>query len=161
MKTTKKLNAFFIMLVACSSILISCKKTSTAPLGSGKSRISCDVSGATSGSFASNDLVSSALKNGILMNISGSTTSLPIQIMMFVIPTGITVGSHNLLADDNFNATYTKDATGWSAGNVGDNFTLVVTKNDGTDFEGTFSGVLTNDNGTSVTISNGKIAAKF
>ena len=50
---------------------------------------------------------------------------------------------------------------GWAAGNVGDNFTLVVTKNDGTLFEGTFSGTLTNDDGTSVTITNGKIAAKF
>ncbi len=165
MKSTNKIKSFIIMMITCSAILISCKKSDPNPsatnLDPGKSQISCTVAGAVSSSFSTSTLVSTAIKNASLMNISGSNTSLPIQLMLFIIPTNITVGSHNLSTDDEFTVSYTNDTKGWAAGNVGDNFTLVVTKNDGTLFEGTFSGTLTNDDGTSVTITNGKIAAKF
>jgi len=161
----KKITKLSLMLTLAISMLVGCKKDDTvnsSNLAAGKSQISCTVSGAVSSSFSSSTLVSTAAKNGVLMNISGSTASLPIQLMLFIIPTDITVGTHNLSTSDDFTVSYTNNTDGWAAGDVGDNFTLVVTKNDGAVFEGTFSGTLKNDDsGTTVTITNGKIAGKF
>lgn len=152
--------------MTCSLLFIGCKKDKTAgdssSLSPGKCQISCTVSGTTSGSFSSVDVVSTATKSGSIMNISGATASIPIQLMMFLIPTGFSTGSHNLATSDDFAVTYTKDSNGWAAGNVGDDFTINITKNDGTYFDATFSGTLTNDTDhTTVTVSNGKIAARF
>lgn len=160
----KKITKLSLLLAFAVSMLVSCKKdsTSSSNLAAGKSQISCNVSGAVSASFSSSTLVSTATKSDLLINISGGTSSLPIQLMSFILPANITVGTHNLTSSDDFAVSYTNNGNGWAAGNVGDNFTIVVTKNDGSSFEGTFSGTLTNDSDeTTVTITNGKIAGKF
>jgi hypothetical protein len=170
MKTFKSIKTgktILLALFALSFLIVSCKKDDNNNSGSsnldpGKSQISCNVSGAVSSSFSSVLLTSGALKSGLLMNISGGTTSLPIQMMMFIIPSDITVGTHNLTTNEEFTVSYSSNETGWSAGNIGDDFTLTVTKNTATEFEGTFSGKLINEeNETFVNITNGKIAAKF
>jgi len=154
------------ILIVCSTLLTTgCKKdTTSANLSSGKSQISASVSGTVSSSFSSSILVSTVAKSTDLINVSGGTASVPIQQFMFILPANIAVGTYTfstLPSNSIINVTYTNGGTGWAAGE-GDNFTLRVTTATATDLEATFSGTLKNDTDkTTVTVTNGKLAAKY
>lgn len=157
-------NLCIILSVFATLSLLSCKKdSSSSSLAAGKSRISLDASGATSGSFASDDRVSTVANSGSIINVSGASLSADMVMMLF--PATITTGTYDLSTLSSSAAgptfSYSKGANGWAAV-PGDHFTIVVTKATSTEIEGTFSGTAHNDDaGTDVTISNGKFAAKY
>ena len=158
--------ALLISFYSCSkdSSSSSTSAPSASGLAAGKSAISFNYSGAASGSFASTDLVSSATKNTTYGTISGMTVSgSSSEIMMFIQPFSQTGSiSFKALASSAANAvSFSKGSKGWAAG-AGDDFTIEITKNDGATVEATFSGTLTNDtDSTKITITNGKLAAKY
>ncbi len=156
-------NLCIILSLFATIAVIGCKKDSNSSLAAGKSRISLDASGATSGSFASDDRVSTVAKSGSIINISGA--SLGADMVMMLLPATITTGTYDLSTLSSSAAgptfSYSKGANGWAAV-PGDHFTIIVTKATSTEIEGTFSGTAHNDDaGTDVTISNGKFAAKY
>lgn len=173
MKSTNKIKSFIIMMITCSAILISCKKTdpnpSSANLATGKSIITATVGGS---GFSSSDLVSSAARSSGILNINGATASLPIQQFLFVLPAEVPVGTYNFATSDDavdgiMSVSYSKtdgsSSSGFAASNDRDNeFTLVVTKSTATEMEATFSGTLYNETtSTTTSVTNGKLAAKF
>lgn len=146
-----------------------CKKDEADPSGAeslspGKSQISCTITGAATSSFSSNILLSSVLKSTDLMNISGSAISgTTAEIVMMILPANITAGTYTSASNDSgdFAFSYSNGAVGWAA-DVSPVFTVVVTKSTATEIEGTFSGILNNDDlGNQVTVKDGKFAAKF
>jgi hypothetical protein len=158
--------SFFISTVL---LLSACKKDETNDTGAsslqpGKSQISCTVSGAASSSFSSNIMLSTVLKSTDLMNISGSVVSgTTAEIVMIILPANITAGTYTSASNNSgdFAFSYSNGSVGWAA-DVDPVFTVVVTKSTATEIEGTFSGILNNDNfNTQVTIKDGKFAAKF
>lgn len=164
---------FFFFALAASALIFnsSCKKDDSGDgggidattLSPGKCKITFNVSGAASSSFSSLDLVSTAAKSDLLMNISGSALNgTSAELAMIILPANAAVGSYNA-ADDNpsFAFSYAKGETGWAV-DPEKTFTLKVTAVADKTIEGTFSGTLYNDDlQTSVEISNGKFAAKF
>jgi hypothetical protein len=172
-KFTNKITILFAVIALGSlTLLSSCSKdeaaTNTAPssstLAAGKCTISFNYSGKVSGSFSSMDLGSVAVKTSGYGNITGSALSgTSVSQMLFLQP-------HNQTGTINFKTiastalntvTFTQGATGWAA-SAGDDFTIVFTKCDGLVVEATFSGTMTNSTDKStVTITNGKIAAKY
>lgn len=159
-----------LTLFLASVLLFSgCKKDETenpgaASLASGKSQISCTISGAASSSFNSNIQLSTVLKSSDLMNISGSAISgMGAEIVMMILPANITTGTYTSASNNSgdFAFSYSNGSVGWAA-DVSPVFTVVVTKSTSTEIEGTFSGILTNDDqGNQVTVKDGKFAAKF
>jgi hypothetical protein len=146
-----------------------CKKdeadtSGAASLSPGKSQISCTVSGAATSSFNSNIQLSSVLKSTDLMNISGSALSgMGAEIVMMILPADITAGTYTSASNNSgdFAFSYSNGSLGWAA-DVSPVFTVVVTKSTATEIEGTFSGILNNDDlGNQVTVKDGKFAAKF
>lgn len=168
----KKITIYLLTILlsttmACSkddAASTSTTSPSASGLAAGKCKISFDYSGAASGSFSSLDLSSTALKNSTYGNISGSALSgSSADILMFIQPLSETgTISFKTLANSTINTvSFSKGASGWAASS-GDDFTIVITKNDGVTVEATFSGKLTNDTDKSViNISNGKLAAKY
>jgi len=168
----KKITILISIFVLGITLFTSCSKdaatTTSAPsasgLAAGKSKISFDYSGAASGSFTSNDLVSTALKNSSYGNISGGAVSgTSADLMMFLLPLtqSGTVNFKTLSSSALNTVTFSQGSKGWAVASGGD-FSIVITKNDGATVEATFSGKLVNDNDkTIVTISNGKLAAKY
>ncbi|MBK7213227.1 MAG: hypothetical protein IPH88_08050 [Bacteroidales bacterium] len=157
------------MFLTSVLLFTGCKKEETDDSGAasllpGKSQISCTVSGAATSSFNSNIQLSSVLKSDVLMNISGSSvTGMSSEIVMLILPANVTAGTYTSESNNSgdFAFSYSKGADGWAA-DVSPVFTVVVTKSTATEIEGTFSGVLNNDNlGNQVTIKDGKFAAKF
>lgn len=166
----KKISLFFVLL--STLFFNACKKddmVSASNLSAGHSKVSLTAAGATSGNFNSNDLISTVAKSGMEINLSASyvnTTSFTTEIVMMLFPADITTGTYNFktMLSSTVLPTfvYTKGATGWAATPSESEFTIVVTKATSTEIEGTFSGTVHNDtDGTDVTISNGKFAAKY
>lgn len=162
----------FLFVLASMLLLNACKKSesvSADKLKPGKSKISLSASGATSGSFSSDDLMSTVGKSSALINISASSVNLKTfttEIVVLILSADITPGTYALKSMSSSNATptfaYTKGSTGWAAAPAENDFTLVVTKATATEIEGTFSGKANNDSEhTEVTITNGKFAAKY
>lgn len=170
----KSLQKFILLFVLCLSgimTLSSCSKDdpgsntpSASNLAKGKSTISFDYSGAQSGTFTSAELVSSAINNGTYGNISGGTTTLPIRLVLCLLENSLAPGSHTLSSLSSSATTsfsFTQDSNNWAA-YAGDNFTIVIVKNDGALVEATFSGTLKNDvDGSTINVTNGKMAAKY
>jgi len=159
-----------LTLFLTTVILFSeCKKdeadtSGTSSLSPGKSQISCTVSGAATSSFNSNILLSSVLKSTDLMNISGSTFSgTTTEMVMMILPANITTGTYTSANSNSgyFSFSYINGSVGW-ASDVSPVFTVIVTRSTATEIEGTFSGILNNDDlGNQVTVKDGKFAAKF
>jgi hypothetical protein len=150
-------------------LFAGCKKdesddSGAASLSPGKSQISCTISGAATSSFNSNLQLSTVLKSTDLMNISGSAiTGTTAEIVMMILPANITTGTYTSASNNSgdFAFAYSNGSVGWAA-DVSPVFTVVVTKSTATEIEGTFSGILTNDDlGNEVTVKDGKFAAKF
>ncbi len=157
------------MFLTALSLLSGCKKEESDNSGAtsllpGKSQISCTVSGAATSSFNSNIQLSSVLKSDVLMNISGSSfTGMSTEIVLMILPANIATGTYTSASNNSgdFAFSYSNGADGWAA-DVSPVFTVIVTKSTATEIEGTFSGVLNNDDlGSQVTIQDGKFAAKF
>ena len=173
-----------------STIFISCKKensddVSSANLATGKCKITATVnelkiklhqkeftisSSTVFPIIIPSDLISTAARSSGILNISGGTSSLPIQLFMFLLPAEVPVGTYNFATDrtDIKTVSYSKtDISGatvaGAAANDRDNqFTIVITKSTATELEATFSGTLYNeDDETSFPVTNGKLAAKF
>ena len=159
----------FTLFLTTALLFSGCKKDETkdpgaASLSPGKSQISCTISGAASSSFNSNIQLSTVLKSTDLMNISGSAISgTTAEIVMMILPANITTGTYTSASNNSgdFAFSYSNGSVGWAA-DVSPVFTVVVTKATATEIEGTFSGILNNDDqGNQVTVKDGKFAAKF
>jgi hypothetical protein len=157
------------LLLSATLFNAGCKKDQTddpdaSSLQAGQSQISCTVSGATSSSFNSSTLISTAAKSSDLMNIAGSAVSgVTAEIVMMILPANIAVGTYSSAGSgsDLFTITYSKGGDGWASDSDAA-FTVVVTKVSDTEIEGTFSGTMKNDDqNTTVTVTDGKFAAKF
>ena len=166
----KMKNVVLSMLAVVVILISGCKKeeTTTVPdasaLSPGKSQISFKAAGASTSSFNSNILISTAVRSAQLMNISGSAVSgLSAEIFMLILPANIKAGTYSSTTSStgDFQIVYTKGETGWGS-DSNKALTLVVTKVTDNTIEGTFSGKLINDElVTEVTVSEGKFAAKF
>lgn len=158
-----------LYLLVALVLFSSCKKNNLSPLGAGKSRFSFTVSGATSGTFNSDDRLSTALAgSGGFSNISASsvnTTTYTTEMAMMLMPSSVTVKKYELGSMSSSEAvptfSYTKGSTGWATSPGTSNFTIEVTKVDGGLVEGKLSGKLGNDTDhTEVTI-NGTFSYKL
>ena len=168
----KKILQFAAVAMLLTGTLISCSKkdssttttTSSSSLAAGKCQISAKISGATSASFSSTLLMSSALKNATLINLSGGSASgLVVEQMLLGMSSNLSVGTYNFATDKTglFAFSYAKDGKGWAAAD-GDDFTVNITKSTATEIEGTFSGKMINETEkTTITVSEGKFAGKF
>lgn len=155
-------------------LLLSCSKSShnTASGGSatnltaGTSQISFDYSGSQSGNFNSSSLLSKAIKNSTLYNINaGQVNGTTPYNVLFIIDANTAAGTYKFsdVANKAKNLSFSFSTITWgfaAASANSDDFTLVITKNDGSVVEGSFSGTL-NASGQKVTVTNGKLAAKF
>jgi outer membrane protein assembly factor BamE (lipoprotein component of BamABCDE complex) len=165
MKITKITLALFSIVLL---LAVGCKKDETnisdaASLQSGKSQISCKVSGAATSTFSSNSMVSTVLKSGELMNISGGAVSgMSSELVMLLLPANIKVGTYSSSNwDYRFSLVYSNAGNGWAA-DQSKEFKVEVTKATSTEIEGTFSGILINETlKNQVAVSAGKFAAKY
>lgn len=98
------------------------------------------------------------------MNISGSAFSgTTTEMVMLILPANVTAGTYTSASNNSgdFAFSYTNGSLGWAA-DVSPVFTVIVTRSTATEIEGTFSGILNNqDLGSQVTVKEGKFAAKF
>lgn len=157
------------LFAACSLFLNSCKKDSTNSSGnqnlsSGQAEVRFNYSGSQSGSFQSTTTLSHAVSSGgitqIAVNVVSGTTAKTVQI---VFPTSLAVGTSAQasagadLANGFLMSFATSGGAGWAiGGGTAAGFSVIVTKNTGTEMEGTFSGELGNDSDPSkVTTSSG------
>lgn len=159
----------FALFLTTVLFFSGCKKDETddsgaASLSPGKSQISCTISGAATSTFNSNIQISTVLKSTDLMNISGSAISgTTAEIVMMILPANIATGTYSSASNNSgdFAFSYSNGSVGW-ASDVSPVFTVIVTKSTATEIEGTFSGILNNDDlGNQVTIKDGKFAAKY
>lgn len=173
--TFKTANAILIVALSLSTLFYSCSKdnsnsssTPTAPsasgLAAGKCKITCNYSGAVSGSYTSMEITSAAVKTSSYGTLSAAgmngTTPLNCTITQPLSQTGKV--SYKTLGSGLVNTiTFSVGGKGWIAV-PGDDFTIEIAKNDGSVLEATFSGTLTNDTDkTTITITNGTIAGKY
>lgn len=161
-----------LTLFSCSKIA---DKVSGGTLTSGKCEIKANVSGAVSGKYESVLIASMLTKSPDLINLTTTTTSLPIKTFMITLPGDVKVGTYNnLMAKDEFWAfSYTHNTSDVGQAeetlfvtpleNKAPNFTVTVTKLTSEEIEGTFSVTMTNPKtGTkTITISNGSFKGKF
>jgi hypothetical protein len=164
-----KLKVLTISLLL-SAILFNagCTKDETAEpaatsLNAGQCQISCSVSGAVSSTFSSVLMISQAAKSTEIMNLSGSAVSgMNPEIAMLLLPSNVAPGTYSYSSGlSTFEFSYSNGSNGWAT-DAGQVFTIMVSKATATEIEGTFSGVLKNDElNTTVSLSNGKFAAKF
>lgn len=166
----KKLS--IILSVLSIFLFYACSKkdeVSASKLKSGQSKVVLTASGAASGKFNSNDLISIVAKSSAEINISASyvnTSTFSTEIVMILLPATITEGTYNLKSMSSSDVlpvfTYTKGSTGWAAAPSEQEFTIEITKATSTEIEGTFSGKTVNETDlTEVNITNGKFAAKY
>lgn len=167
LKSLNMKNSWYLLLTIV--LLSSCKKNNLSPVGAGKSRFSFTVSGATSGTFNSDDRLSTALAgSGGYSNISASKvniTTLTTEMAMMLMPSTVTVKKYALGSMPSSEVvptfSYTKGSTGWATSPGATDFTIEVTKVDGGLVEGKLSGKLGNDTDhTEVTI-NGTFSYKL
>lgn len=134
---------------------------------SGKSEVKFNYTGAASGNYVSNILLSTVLKSSSLININATFLSgFTPQMVLFILPANITVGNHlqNASGDvDGANFSFNIMDQGWAVGGASaTGFQINITKNDATGIEGTFSGQLGNDtDGTKITTASGTFKATF
>jgi len=154
MKKTIQLLSVSLMALCFAS---SCKKDSTDTSGnqnlsSGQAEVRFSYTGVQSGSFQSTTALSHANASGgitqIACSVVSGTTAKTVQI---VFPTSLAVGSSTQASagadlTNGFLMTFGVGSSGWAiGGGTGSGFTVTVTKNTGTEMEGTFSGELGSD----------------
>jgi hypothetical protein len=84
------------------------------------------------------------------------------EIAMLLLPSNVAPGTYSYSSGlSTFEFSYSNGSNGWAT-DAGQVFTIMVSKATATEIEGTFSGVLKNDElNTTVSLTNGKFAAKF
>ncbi len=159
----------------CSLFLGSCKKDSTdnsgnQSLSSGQGEVRFSYTGAQSGSFQSTTALSLAASSGgitqIAVNVVSGLTAKTVQI---VFPTNIAVGTTTQASagadlTNGFLMTFgTSGGAGWAiGGGTATGFSVTITKNTGTEMEGTFSGELgTDSDATKVSLTGGYFHCKL
>lgn len=156
------------VLGLCSLFMVSCKKDSTNSSGnqnlsSGQAEVRFSYSGSQSGSFQSTTALSHANASGgitqIACSVVSGTTAKTIQI---VFPTNIATGTTTQASagadlSNGFLMSFAVGSSGWAiGGGTGAGFSVTITKNTGTEMEGTFSGELgTDSDATKVTTTSG------
>jgi len=158
----------------CSLFLGSCKKDSIEASGNqeltaGRCEVRFNYSGAQSGSFQSVLASTTATSGGGFAQIACSVVSgLSVKAVQIGFPTSIAVGTTTQVsagADlaNGFLMTYAIDGSGWViGGGTASGFSVTVTKNTGTEMEGTFSGELGSDSdATKVTLTGGYFHCKL
>lgn len=165
-----------VSLFAFGSLFLgSCKKDSTNGSGnqeltSGKGEIRFDYTGAQSGSFQSALTTSNAASSGPITTIACNQISgLSAKVSQIVFPTTVAVGTSTQasagadLANGFIMSFGTSGGAGWGiGGGTASGFSVTITKNTGTEMEGTFSGELGSDNdATKVTLTNGYFHCKL
>lgn len=174
MKTVTQLLA--VSLFTFSSLFLgSCKKDATNASGnqeltSGKGEIRFNHSGAQSGSFQSVLATSLASSSGGITTIACTVVSgVTAKTVQIVFPTSITVGTTTQasagadLTNGFIMSFATSGGAGWGiGGGTASGFSVTVTKNTGTEMEGTFSGELGSDSDPSkVTLASGYFHCKL
>lgn len=162
------------LFACCALFMTSCKKDSAdasgnQSLSTGQAEVRFDYSGAQSGSYQSTLSLSHAVSSGVITQIAAQVVSgLTVKTVQIVFPTSLAVGSSTQAsagADlaNGFLMTFAVGSDGWAiGGGTGTGFTVTITKNTGTEMEGTFSGELGNDsNPTKVTTASGYFHCKL
>ena len=159
----------------CSLFLGSCKKDSTNASGNqeltaGKGEVRFNYTGAQSGSFQSALATSTAVSAGGITQIACTVVSgLTAKTVQIVFPSSIALGTTTQtsagadLTNGFLMSFTTTGGAGWAiGGGTGTGFSVTVTKNTGTEMEGTFSGELGNDSDPSkVTVASGYFHCKL
>lgn len=173
---TKTVQLLSVSLIAfCSLFITSCKKTSTDASGNqeltaGKGEVRFNYSGSQSGSFQSALATSTAVSSGAITQIACTVVSgLTAKTVQIIFPTSLAVGTTTQasagadLTNGFLMSFATSGGAGWAiGGGTGAGFSVTVTKNSGTEMEGTFSGELGNDGDPSkVTLTNGYFHCKL
>jgi len=138
-------------------------------LGSGQSEVRFSYSGAQSGSFQSTLALSMAASSGGITQIAGNQVSgTSAKVVQIIFPTSVALGATSQASagadlTNGFLMSFAIGSDGWAiGGGTGVGFTVTVTKNTGTEMEGTFSGELGNDsNPSKVTVTNGYFHCKL
>ena len=158
------------LFALCSLFLASCKKDDSSggsgnqSLSSGQAEVRFTYSGAQSGSFQSTTALSHSASSGPITTIATNVVSgITAKTVQIVFPTNIAVGTSTQAsagADlaNGFILTFgTSGGAGWGiGGGTATGFSVTVTKNTGTEMEGTFSGELGSDSDPSkVTTASG------
>lgn len=162
----------FAMILSLFAVVsfMGCDKAKDAvtSLSAGKCEVKATISGAVSASYSSDLMGSTAIKNGLLMNLGSATVSLPIKQFVLIIPANVTTGTYQMKSLNGsagwaMSYVHNNGADGWATGAGADeDFTVVVTKATATEVEGTFSGKMVNDEKkTSINVTNGSFKAKF
>ncbi len=153
-----------ILFSSCEKEVIDDVVEETASLLPGQCEIKCNVSGAATSTFASNLLISTAIKSTDLMNISGAgVSSSDAEIVMIILPANVTTGTYTSSSWESgfFALAYTKGSYAWAA-EQNQSFTITISEVTSTNIKGTFSGVLINEDlASQVNITNGTFSAKF
>ncbi len=171
-KTVQLLSVSLFAL--CSLFITSCKKDPTNASGNqeltaGKGEVRFNYSGAQSGSFQSVLATSTAASSGAITQIACTVVSgLSARVVQIVFPTNIAVGTTTQASagadlTNGFLMSYAIGSSGWGiGGGTGSGFSVTVTKNTGTEMEGTFSGELGSDSDPSkVTLASGYFHCKL
>lgn len=173
MKTATRF--FSVSLIAIGSLFMaSCKKDSTDASGnqnlsSGQGEVRFNYSGAQSGSFQSAISFTTVASSGGITQIAATVVSgTSAKVVQIVFPTNIAVGTSTQASagadlSNGFLMSYAIGSTGWAiGGGTGTGFSVTVTKNTGTEMEGTFSGELGSDSDPSkVTTASGYFHCKL
>lgn len=166
----KTISLLLSTILMAMFLLQSCSKVAEATgglLGAGQCEVKASFTGATSGSYASNNLTSTVVKNGVAAMFNSTSIS-PVKMFTIMLPANAKTGTFNLknndaLGDVSFTYVPGTSGKGWSASsNNDDDFIYTITKATATELEGTFTGNMHNDDdGTSIKITNGSFKAKF
>ena len=151
-------------------VLQSCTKVAEATgglLGAGQCEVKASFTGASSGSYTSNNLTSTVAKTGLMAMFNSNSIS-PVKMFTIILPANAKTGTYNLKNNDelggiSFAYIPGTSGKGWAASsNNDDDFIYIITKATATELEGTFSGNMHNDDdGTSIKVTNGSFKAKF
>ncbi len=161
------------LFALCVLFSASCKKSTTSGgnqnLGAGQSEVRFSYSGAQSGSFQSSLALSLAASNGGITQIAGNqVVGTSAKVVQIIFPTSVALGASTQAsagADlaNGFLLSFAIGGDGWGiGGGTATNFTVTITKNTGTEMEGTFSGELGSDsNPSKVTVTDGYFHCKL
>ncbi len=168
----QKLFPLLVMMFLLTSNRCTKNESTKKNLLPGRCRISCNISGAVSGNYTSDDNYSFSAYNAAAMALEAvlinNTTSIR-QDISFLFPLSITTGNYNLdeAGAPNITMQYLKkniyiyDDKIWKAG-IGSDFNVQITKVSYNEIEGTFSGTATNSSDSStVQLTNGKFYTQF
>lgn len=178
-----KKQLLWLVLLISSSILVtqlsSCSKTvdkvspaSTTPtLAKGKSTVSATITGAYSGTYKSNETMSTVAKSSAIINIASATSSalggsggLSEQFMI-LLPVDIAVGTYNTRDLSGVTFTYVgsngTSASGWTSGGFETNIVFKITKSTSEEIEGSFEGTMGEEEKNTTISAEGTFASKF